>query len=832
MSRKTKNRVGVIGLGQIGSKIASGLRGGGFSVYVWNRTPRAEPNFLGSAVEVADLCDVIQLFVPDEAALHEVVRTVAAALRPQHVILGHATVTPEAARQIGAIVESAGARYLDAPFVGTRADAEARKLVYYIGGRDDALKDVRTVLQTTARRILSAGGIGDASLLKLATQTLSAITVQGLAEMLAFARAGGLRDEMLLDAMDDDPARSALSMEKLEAMSKGQFNGGPPVRHSYHALALALKMAGSQGVEMPAASTSAALLFGAMKRGQSLNDAAIICRALEPPPPVATAPAPAQASEPVMVEAPAPAIEFPAAVVTADPEPAPIAAVVIPPDLPTPLPRPVPLPVIPVVEQESPIPAVEEPAPALSAVAVELPTTVAEEPARALPRPIPILAPLIPVVRQIEPEPVVEEEPELALGAELVPLTERAHEAVWEEMPGLAAIEGPPPLPSDASEIVQDAIAPDPAPTWEVVTEPMPDVLPVPAAESKPVPDVLPVPAAKPEPGPDWSRPLWPEPALNGNPVAPEPPSPAPLPRSEPVPVAPALPRTGRAPLIPPLPFRPKSPTAPVLLPATARVVVPSPAPVIVAKTDATGRVRLASASERPAPTPRILLTPRIQHVPTPRPPPSLPPSPPPIAAPRPVTGPIPVRPLTAPQPLAAAISPLPAPAPPIGPPPPASPMFARRPTPRTSPAPLLPVAPGDRPITVILPVPRPLPPSAKSVPLAIPAPPVEIPREPVAAIGEEPLAVEPAPAESALPESEPESEPEPESVAPVAREIFTEVMPPSGPSGSSPSRHASVVVPGEIRPIQRVIVTRAPGSGAADRSSPRKKGWLKKFFG
>ncbi len=313
MSRKQKNRVGVIGLGQIGSKVSAGLRSAGFSVYVWNRSPRAEPNFLGSAVEVVDLCDTIQLFVPDDAALDKVIRTITAALRPRHVILAHPTIAPATAIELGAIVESTGARYVDAPFAGSRAEAANRQLVYYLGGSESAIKDARPVLQATSRSIVPVGAVGDAARLKLSLQILAALTLEGLSEMLALARAGGLKPEALLDALDEDPARSPFISEKLAAMVKGNFEGGNPVRHLYRDLQLALKLAGPNPA-VPATGTVAGLLFGAMKRGWGTSDAAILSRAFEPDPPPAEIakrdPIPAESAPPAgAVDAPVDVVE-------------------------------------------------------------------------------------------------------------------------------------------------------------------------------------------------------------------------------------------------------------------------------------------------------------------------------------------------------------------------------------------------------------------------------------------------------------------------------------------------------------------------------------------
>src|SRR6266545_4807186 len=69
MSHATRKNIGVIGLGIIGRGVAGALRRKGFPVYVWNRSPRSIPNFVGSPGEVAEICNSIQIFVSDDDAL-------------------------------------------------------------------------------------------------------------------------------------------------------------------------------------------------------------------------------------------------------------------------------------------------------------------------------------------------------------------------------------------------------------------------------------------------------------------------------------------------------------------------------------------------------------------------------------------------------------------------------------------------------------------------------------------------------------------------------------------------------------------------------------------
>src|SRR5438477_3277685 len=94
MSRRTKQNVGVIGLGIIGSRVREVLRRKGFHVFVWNRTPRTIPNFVGAPAELAEMCDNLAIFVSDDDALEYVVKQLSPALTARHLVIAHSTVAP------------------------------------------------------------------------------------------------------------------------------------------------------------------------------------------------------------------------------------------------------------------------------------------------------------------------------------------------------------------------------------------------------------------------------------------------------------------------------------------------------------------------------------------------------------------------------------------------------------------------------------------------------------------------------------------------------------------------------------------------------------------
>ena len=91
MSGPMRKNIGVIGLGIIGRGVTANLRQKGFQVFVWNRTPRPVPNFVGSPAELAEMCDYLQIFVSDDDALVQTVQQLSGALAPRHVVIAHST---------------------------------------------------------------------------------------------------------------------------------------------------------------------------------------------------------------------------------------------------------------------------------------------------------------------------------------------------------------------------------------------------------------------------------------------------------------------------------------------------------------------------------------------------------------------------------------------------------------------------------------------------------------------------------------------------------------------------------------------------------------------
>lgn len=278
MEKSGKTSVGVIGLGIIGGRIAAALRRDGHSVFVWNRSPRAEPNFLSSAREVAESADILQIFVRDGEALLEVIRSMGTALGESHIVMNHATVGPAETLEAARLVSERGAAFLDAPFTGSRDAATEGQIVYYIGGEESVLERALPILKVSAKAILLMGPVGAATYVKVATNMISAAEIGVLSEALALLARGGVPLPRLMEALQHNVANSGAISAKLPLMLTGDFAPRFSTKNMLKDLQIALRSVEGKGIDMPVTSAAAGALMGAMQAGWGEEDFASIAR--------------------------------------------------------------------------------------------------------------------------------------------------------------------------------------------------------------------------------------------------------------------------------------------------------------------------------------------------------------------------------------------------------------------------------------------------------------------------------------------------------------------------------------------------------------------------
>ena len=192
-------RVAVIGIGLMGFPVATRLKAAGLSVNAWNRT-RAKAERLAplgvkvcaSAAEAVADADVVLLLLEDGAVVEDVLfrQGLAAALRPDSVVVDMSSIQPREARDHAARLGRLGVHHLDAPVSGGILGAEQGTLAIMVGGKAATVQRMRALFDHLGHAT-HVGSHGAGQLAKLANQMIVGATIGVVAEALLFCERGG-----------------------------------------------------------------------------------------------------------------------------------------------------------------------------------------------------------------------------------------------------------------------------------------------------------------------------------------------------------------------------------------------------------------------------------------------------------------------------------------------------------------------------------------------------------------------------------------------------------------------------------------------------------------
>lgn len=282
--------VGVVGLGAMGLRLATGLASGGWRVLATDPTPsasaRAQEAGLALVPGAGDLasCDAVVLSLPTPEIVLDVVTVLAeaAASAGAHpTVLDTSTIGPEDAREAAAVAESAGMSYADCPIFG-RPDSIGRWTIP-VGGDPATVALASRVLAPVTAQVQGMGEVGTASVAKVLNNlmlgTINAVT----AELLVLAEAAGLDPGRWVDLVIDSGAASVspLFRDVAARAVEGDFDPTFTVQLMHKDNALALALADQLAVPMLAGRAAQQLNTMALAAGHGTEDSIAVLKVLE-----------------------------------------------------------------------------------------------------------------------------------------------------------------------------------------------------------------------------------------------------------------------------------------------------------------------------------------------------------------------------------------------------------------------------------------------------------------------------------------------------------------------------------------------------------------------
>jgi len=277
-----KERVAVIGMGQMGANMAARLTETGFDVLGYDISPARRQELAERQVAVADTLPAalgsrrtVLTSLPDPAAA----RTawlgpdgLIAQAEPGALILELSTIDPGTMREIGAAAAARGLAVVDCPVSGGPNEARRGEMVLIVGGSEADIARAEPVLRQLGSTWSHTGPVGTAKAVKLVNNMMSLGNVLIACEAFALGEAAGVASDKLYDVLSVSGGRSFHFMKRFPKALAGDFEPGFKMELGEKDLALAIDMGRAFRQPTPAASMVRELMAMALAQGYRGKD--------------------------------------------------------------------------------------------------------------------------------------------------------------------------------------------------------------------------------------------------------------------------------------------------------------------------------------------------------------------------------------------------------------------------------------------------------------------------------------------------------------------------------------------------------------------------------
>lgn len=280
-------RVGVAGLGRMGTAIAERLKEVGHDLVVWNRSPEktkpladAGAEVAKSPAELASRAEAIVTILTDAEAIDTVYRGRSGILAggiAGTLVIDMSTVQPETEVRLAEEARAKGAAFVECPVGGTVGPARAGKLIGLAGGEEADVARARPILEQLCRRLEHVGPVGAGASMKLAINLPLIVFYQALGEAYALTKHLGKDTAWMMDLFADTSGGPNVLKVRGPNIAKalaGQDPGPPAfdVDSIRKDLRTMLAEAGAKGFDLPLVARTLSIFDEAAEKGWGKRD--------------------------------------------------------------------------------------------------------------------------------------------------------------------------------------------------------------------------------------------------------------------------------------------------------------------------------------------------------------------------------------------------------------------------------------------------------------------------------------------------------------------------------------------------------------------------------
>jgi 3-hydroxyisobutyrate dehydrogenase-like beta-hydroxyacid dehydrogenase len=285
-------RVGFIGLGIMGARMAANLASAGYELTVFNRTRERADTFsaehgatvAATPAEAGARSDVVITMVVDGAQVEEVLLGedgVAQSAGEGTLFVDMSTIAPSDTRRIGAALHERGIGFVDAPVTGSSPKAEDGTLTIMAGGAEADFERARPLFEVMGELIVHVGELGQGQTVKVINNAVAASNASTLAQALIVGKATGVDLDALVRIMGAGSGGSAMLNLKAGPMLAHDYSTLFKLEHMLKDVRLCLEESEAAGVPFPAAALTREVLTAGMGRGLGDVDFAALVEVFE-----------------------------------------------------------------------------------------------------------------------------------------------------------------------------------------------------------------------------------------------------------------------------------------------------------------------------------------------------------------------------------------------------------------------------------------------------------------------------------------------------------------------------------------------------------------------
>ncbi|MCU4392125.1 NAD(P)-dependent oxidoreductase [Acinetobacter courvalinii] len=279
--------IAFLGMGLMGTRMASRLLQAGYTVAVWNRSPHACEVLIQQGAQSLDLAEignypVVLTCLADDQAVQSVFSQIQPALKAQQIIVDFSSLSVAATLSLAQAAQQQGVIWIDSPVSGGTMGAEQGTLVIFAGGDAATIQQLDPIYQVLSQRVTRMGDSGTGQATKICNQLIVAANSTLIAEAVALADQAGVDTTLLAPALAGGFADSKPFQILAPRMATDTFE---PVQWKVQTLSKdlnnALQLAQSFNLKIPVAQKALLQLQAHQENGFAEKDLATIIKVIE-----------------------------------------------------------------------------------------------------------------------------------------------------------------------------------------------------------------------------------------------------------------------------------------------------------------------------------------------------------------------------------------------------------------------------------------------------------------------------------------------------------------------------------------------------------------------